>query len=201
MKNRCWTGLELEHWMSSFIIGSYTLVFWLILSPVFCTDQLFSFIRPQHIVRSHEYSFCVPWYAFFLFSTTCMGSRWLAFNESPRTTVSAKNFFTVLLKKKVIYILDGLRVSKLIAKFHCWVNYPFKNFAYIIDSVQRMLMIYRLSITKKMPHIVFKQINKHYLLQLWIIFKFEGIHEKRSPKYSQVNTQKFTPSGMHTHTC
>ncbi len=37
-------------------------------------------------------------------------------------------FFTVLLKKKVTYILDGLRVSKWTANFKFWVNYPFKMF-------------------------------------------------------------------------
>ncbi len=34
-------------------------------------------------------------------------------------------FFTVLLKKKVTYILNGLRVSKLTAFFCFWVNYTF----------------------------------------------------------------------------
>ncbi len=30
------------------------------------------------------------------------------------------------MKKKVTYILDGLRVSKLTANFRLWVIYPFK---------------------------------------------------------------------------
>ncbi len=37
-----------------------------------------------------------------------------------------KIFFTVQLKEKVTYIFDDLRVSKLTAHFHFWVNYPFK---------------------------------------------------------------------------
>ncbi len=48
------------------------------------------------------------------FDSQSDGSRWLAFYESPRTTVSAKNVFTVLLNKT----FDGLRVSKLTANFH-----------------------------------------------------------------------------------
>ncbi len=37
-----------------------------------------------------------------------------------------KNLLTVQLKEKVTYIFDDLRVSKLTAHFHFWVNYPFK---------------------------------------------------------------------------
>ncbi len=37
-----------------------------------------------------------------------------------------KVLFTVLLKKKVTYILDSLRMSKLTANFHFGVNYHFK---------------------------------------------------------------------------
>ncbi len=45
----------------------------------------------------------------------------LLFYELPRTTDSAKN----LLKKRVTYISDGLRMSKSTANFHFWVNDPF----------------------------------------------------------------------------
>ncbi len=46
-------------------------------------------------------------------------------HQGPRFQL--KTFLTVLLKKKVIYILNGLRVSKLTANVHFWVNYPFNT--------------------------------------------------------------------------
>ncbi len=59
--------------------------------------------------------------------------------ESLRTTVSAKNtvlkmFCIVLLKKKVIDILDALRVSKLTANVHFEVKYPFKVAFYFVQK-------------------------------------------------------------------
>ncbi len=57
------------------------------------------------------------------FDSQNAGSCWLAFYESQG---QLKFFFTVL-KKKVTFILDGLRVSKLTTHFHFWVNYPFKS--------------------------------------------------------------------------
>ncbi len=59
----------------------------------------------------------ILWSLICFFGSQGSGSRWLAFYESPKTTVSAKNLLYFLLKKKVTYILDGLT-----ANFHFGVN-------------------------------------------------------------------------------
>ncbi len=48
----------------------------------------------------------------------------------------SKNLYcSTQAKKKVTYILDGLRVSKLTAIFYFWVNYPFYIFIGIIETI------------------------------------------------------------------
>ncbi len=42
------------------------------------------------------------------------------------------NFSKSVLMKKLIYILDGLRVSNFSADFHFWVNYSFNHSSYMI---------------------------------------------------------------------
>ncbi len=74
---------------------------WKYLSCLSCTNRSFGFIRPQNIVRG-QWVLC--FICAFLFSTTC--SCWLAFYESRRTTVSAKNL-SCSTQEKYTYILDG----------------------------------------------------------------------------------------------
>ncbi len=42
---------------------------------VSCTARSFRFIRPQCIIRSHRYSFCVPWYVFLTLKVLVVISR------------------------------------------------------------------------------------------------------------------------------
>ncbi len=46
-------------------------------------------------------------------------------------------------EKKVTYILDGLRVSKLTSDFHFWVNCPFKTHYYVCQHCQFIVLITR----------------------------------------------------------
>ncbi len=70
------------------------------------------------------------------FDSQSGGSHLLAFHESPRTT--ARNLLYCLLKKKVIYILNGQRVSKLTANVHFSVNYLLKYLWMQIESLSSL---------------------------------------------------------------
>ncbi len=81
------------------------------------------------------------------------------FLEEPR--IQLKIFFTVLLKNKVTYSLDGLRMSKLTAHFHFWVNCPF-NTTLMDRTVIQMSAIFKLdSHFLKETTALVKQISKY----------------------------------------
>ncbi len=92
---------------------------------VSCTNQSSGFIGPQNIVRGYGYEFCVSFCAF-LFSKTC--SCGLAFSESRRTTVSAKNL-PCSTQEKDTYILDfavymNFATEDVEVKCYCPMHYP-----------------------------------------------------------------------------
>ncbi len=98
-----------------------------------CTDWLFRFIRPQHIVgRLICYFYSHKWAATDLHFMNHYGPRF-----------QLKIFFNVLLKKKVI--LNGLRVSKLSGIFHFWVNYSFNH---MFCTIQIVCIYTKLSLHK-----------------------------------------------------
>ncbi len=69
------------------------------------------------------------------------------------------NFFkSVLMKKKLIYILDGLSVSKSSGNFHSWVNYSLNTCMYVNNDTIR------------------KQFG-HRICPLWPIQKTEEVTE------------------------
>ncbi len=73
-------------------------------------------------------NFFLPVYDYYYFFTLKVTvANDLHFMNHKRPQFQPKIIFTVLLKKKVSYILDGLRMSKLTAHFNFWVNYHFKR--------------------------------------------------------------------------
>lgn len=81
------------------------------------------------------------------FQSAC--SQWVAYYESPRTTVSTKYHLLHSSEEKIItYILDGLRVSKIAALF--WVNHPFKEKFRLKKTLELDLKIWSFDLTSKM---------------------------------------------------